>query len=73
MSYCNHVWVIVPDWGGNPDVPNGTFDCSYYQCTECGEERDDMPEGFEPEFNEPDYDEGDYAIDKDCDYWERNQ
>lgn len=65
---CEHDWTYISDWGGNPDIPNGTFDCSHYECTKCGEQQDDMPEGFEHDFPEPDYDDGPY-IDRDCDYW----
>jgi len=26
----------IDDWGGDPDIPNGTFDCSHWECPECG-------------------------------------
>ena len=50
---CNHDWQYVPDWGGNPDVPNGTFDASYFVCELCDEHQTEMPDDYiepEPDF-----------------------
>lgn len=32
----DHDWEFVSDWYGDPDVINGTADCSYWQCRACG-------------------------------------
>src|SRR6185436_357979 len=37
---CEHDWELVPDWYGDPNVINGTRDCSYKRCRKCGEEPD---------------------------------
>ena len=37
---CEHDWELVPDWYGDPNVINGTRDCSYKRCRKCGEEAD---------------------------------
>lgn len=34
----DHDWEIVSDWGGDPEVIGGTFDCSFKRCEQCGEE-----------------------------------
>jgi hypothetical protein len=34
----DHDWRYVSDWMGDPDVINGTMDCSYKRCRVCGEE-----------------------------------
>ena len=56
MSDCPHEWKFVSDWGGDPDVPNGTFDASFYYCPLCDTEQTDRPDDFEEPF-EPDYEE----------------
>lgn len=56
---CPHDWEFVNDWYGNPDVPNGTMDCSYYYCPLCDTEQTDTPEGYEQPFQEP-YDGEDF-------------
>ena len=45
------VWRYIKDWGGDPDLPNGTYDCSHFECSICEEITDDMPEGWEEIFN----------------------
>ena len=35
----------VRDWGGDPSIPYGTFDCSRWECRRCDEEC----EGGEPD------------------------
>ena len=40
---CAHAWQFIPDWEGNPGIPNGTRDCSFWQCWLCGEETYDKP------------------------------
>jgi hypothetical protein len=35
---CDHDWRYISDWGGDPDVIGGTFDCSRWECRKCGEE-----------------------------------
>lgn len=52
MEGCNHNWKFIKSWGGDPSIPNGTFDCSFYQCTKCDEEQDSEPADFVAE--EPD-------------------
>lgn len=34
----DHDWKFISDWYGDPDVINGTADCSHYECNRCGEE-----------------------------------
>ena len=34
----NHVWEYVSDWYGDPTLINGTADCSFKRCLECGKE-----------------------------------
>jgi hypothetical protein len=34
-----HNWEFVKDWYGDPTIPNGTCDCSFFRCKRCGEER----------------------------------
>jgi len=41
--HCNEIWSeeamgIVSDWGGDPTIPNGTFDASYLVCPGCSKE-----------------------------------
>ena len=45
---CDHVWTYVADWMGDPGIPNGTVECGYYECLECGLEQAEKPEGYEP-------------------------
>jgi len=33
---CDHDWKWISDWGGDPDVVGGTFDCSRWECLKCG-------------------------------------
>ena len=57
---CEHDWVYVPDWEGDPSVPNGTHDVSYYECTKCEEVSYDMPDCYE----DPMAVYGDYLYDR---------
>lgn len=34
----DHTWVYISDWYGDPTIPNGTADCSRWECTVCGSE-----------------------------------
>ena len=34
----DHDWEFVSDWYGDPGVINGTADCSFKRCRQCGEE-----------------------------------
>ena len=34
----DHDWQYVSDWGGDPEVIGGTFDCSFKRCRICGVE-----------------------------------
>jgi hypothetical protein len=38
LTDCSHDWRYVRDWYGDPNVPNGTADCSFLRCRICGEE-----------------------------------
>lgn len=40
---CQHQWVYIEDWYGDPTIPNGTADCSFWRCEECGMETHDDP------------------------------
>lgn len=33
---CDHDWKWIDDWGGDPNVIGGTFDCSRWECKLCG-------------------------------------
>jgi len=73
---CDHDWKYVHDWEGDPSVPNGTRDISYYECTLCGETQDEVPDGFDltsmslyDTLEEYNLDRD--LCDRDCDYWER--
>ena len=35
---CNHKWKWISDWYGDPSIPNGTVDCSRWQCELCDEQ-----------------------------------
>lgn len=42
----DHDWEWISDWYGDPDVINGTADCSRWECKACGkvgEEGQDPP------------------------------
>ena len=46
---CEHRWKWIKDWYGNPEVPNGTVDCSYWECKDCGlvaEDEDEIQEAI---------------------------
>ncbi len=34
----DHAPEFIKDWFGDPTLPNGTVDCSFYRCAICGEE-----------------------------------
>jgi hypothetical protein len=44
---CKCVYVLVKDWYGDPNVINGTADCSFWRCNKCGDETSEQPEGWE--------------------------
>ena len=44
-EYAHH-WVFVRDWYGDPTIPYGTADCSFYRCQHCGEERHEKPDSY---------------------------
>ncbi|KAF1306985.1 hypothetical protein BLX42_22400 [Pseudomonas sp. SG-MS2] len=52
----DHDWKYVSDWGGDPGVIGGTFDCSYLECRVCGEEKHDHPNPSEYAYQAGDYD-----------------
>jgi hypothetical protein len=52
----DHDWKLVSDWGGDPNVIGGTFDCSYLECRVCGEENHNHPNPGSYA-HEPDYDD----------------
>lgn len=33
-----HDWTWISDWYGDPEVINGTADCSHYRCLKCDAE-----------------------------------
>lgn len=39
----DHDWEWIVDWYGDPDVVNGTADCSHWRCRACGSEDCDRP------------------------------
>lgn len=32
---CDHNWKWVKDWMGDSSIPNGTLDCSHWECSKC--------------------------------------
>ena len=44
---CDHHWTFVRDWYGDPTIPYGTADCSFYRCKRCGEEQTERPDDYE--------------------------
>jgi len=34
----DHDWQYISDWYGDPSVINGTADCSFKRCRQCGKE-----------------------------------
>jgi len=52
---CKHSWLFVPDWEGDPSLPNGVNDVSYWVCDECGQETNERPEGIEDDYPGPDF------------------
>jgi len=42
-----HDWKWVSDWGGDPSVVNGTFDCSGWICKTCGATKDGDPPTYD--------------------------
>lgn len=52
----DHDWKLVSDWGGDPGVINGTFDCSYLECRVCGEENHSHPSPCSYAYEPEDYD-----------------
>jgi hypothetical protein len=40
-------WEFVPDWYGDPNVINGTADCSFWRCNKCGDETSEQPDDYE--------------------------
>lgn len=38
-----HEWGWRSDWMGDPSIPNGTMDCSGYECRLCGETKSGSP------------------------------
>lgn len=56
MIPCHHKWTFVKDWWGDTNVPNGTQDCSFWECVHCGEVWDDPYESPVETFEELDDD-----------------
>ena len=56
VEECQHAWRKGTDWMGDPDVPNGTFSWSIWQCTKCGDETTQEPDDYDPnEGRDPDH------------------
>ncbi len=49
-SELDHDWEYIDDWGGDLGVIGGTFDCGYWECSDCGE-RDNEREAPEPYYH----------------------
>jgi len=48
---CDHDWRYIADWEGDPSVPNGTRDCSRWECFFCDEITNEEPDGWEPPYS----------------------
>lgn len=44
---CDHRWDFSHDWYGDPNVINGTADCSFWRCRKCGEEQTEQPDDWD--------------------------
>src|ERR1017187_2378298 len=44
---CDHRWNFIRDWYGDPNVINGTADCSFWRCRKCGEEQTERPDDWD--------------------------
>ena len=65
---CAHDWSFIEDWEGDPSLPGGTNDVSYYFCHKCELEQTETPETFEdpaPELDDfyDDQERADYVYD----------
>lgn len=47
---CDHAWHFVRDWYGDPNVINGTADCSFYECKRCGLVQQEKPSDMIEEY-----------------------
>ncbi len=52
---CEHDWHLFKDWGGDPNVVNGTFEIKAARCSICGDTTEDGDILFGLEPDEPDY------------------
>lgn len=50
----DHRWKVIKAWYGDPNVVNGTADCSFRRCRECGEEDHETPVSRMDEWDERD-------------------
>ena len=48
-SKIDHDLKFIRDWQGDPNVINGTDDCSFYRCRKCGHEEIGDLYDYEPE------------------------
>jgi len=46
VSKCDHKWEFIRDWYGDPNVVNGTADCSHWRCKTCGEQTQYQPDDW---------------------------
>ena len=44
---CEHKWMHVKDWEGDPDVIGGINNIDYYECTECGKQEANEPREYD--------------------------
>lgn len=49
MTDHTHRWRFVRDWYGDKSIPNGTVDCSHWECADpkCGETTEEQPDDWE--------------------------
>lgn len=50
-------WEYCGDWFGDPEVPGGTQDCSFWTCMDCGKEQVETPDGIDEGFSDGNEDE----------------
>ncbi len=65
QAACEHVWVFKKDWMGDRSIPNGTCDCSYWECKKCDETTEYRPDGWD--------DPRELAADEAYDRWKDDQ
>lgn len=46
---CEHRWIFIQDYEGDPSIPNGVNEFSYWECLYCGMQVNKKPDDVEDE------------------------